>query len=215
MAQTRRHFLENFSLLGRRAVAKAANEGPAAWVFDASQKRQGLLRDLMSLLRLQGVEVQVADEPFTIKPDWPPPAPAEPSKAAESAGAAAQKSDKTPPKKDDAVTFAKGSYIIRMNQPYSPLADAMLDIQYVRGSEQVYDDTGWTLGYLKNLDFKRIANPEVLKVPMRAWTAPAPTTPRVVANVADTDFARLAFAAKQDRISEEETTIDGTKVPAR
>jgi hypothetical protein len=214
MAQNRRHFLENFYLLGRRAVAKAANEGPAAWVFDASQKRQGLLRDLMSLLRLQGVEVQVADEPFTIKPDWPPPPPAEPSKAAESVAAAAQKPDKVPPKKDDAVTFAKDSYIIRMDQPYSRLADAMLDIQYVRGTEQVYDDTGWTLGYLKNLDFKRIANPDVLKVPMRAWTPPSPVTPRLVANVADTDFARLAFGAKQARISEEETTVDGTKYPA-
>ena len=215
MAQNRRHFLENFYLLGRRAVAKAANEGPAAWVFDASQKRQGLLRDLMSLLRQQSVEVHVADEPFTIKPDWPPPPPAaEAAKATESSAPAAQKPDKAPPKKDDAVTFAKGSYIIRMDQPYSRLADAMLDIQYVRGSEQVYDDTGWTLGYLKNLDFKRIANPDVLKVPMRAWTAPAPATPRIVANVADTDFARLAFGTKQARISEEEATIDGTKYPA-
>jgi hypothetical protein len=224
MAQNRRHFLENFYVIGQRAVAKAANEGPAAWVFDGSQKRQGQLRDLMSLLEQQGVEVKVAGESFTIKPDWPPPPAAEGAKPAESAkteaakpadaGTVAQKTDKAAPKKDDSVTFAKGSYIIRMDQPYSRLADAMLDVQYVRGTEQVYDDTGWTLGYLKNVDFKRIANPDVLKVSMHPWTPPAATTPRVVANVADTDFARLAFAAKQARISDEETTIDGTKYPA-
>ena len=50
------------------------------------------------------------------------------------------------------MKFAKGSYIIRMDQPYSRLADTLLDVQYVRGDEKVYDDTGWTLGYLKNVD---------------------------------------------------------------
>ena len=64
------------------------------------------------------------------------------------------------------VKFAKGSYIIRMDQPYSRLADTLLDVQYVRGEEKVYDDTGWTLGYLKNVDVKRVVNPDVLKVKM-------------------------------------------------
>ena len=64
------------------------------------------------------------------------------------------------------MKFAKGSYIIRMDQPYSRLADTLLDVQYVRGDESVYDDTGWTLGYLKNVDVKRVVNPEVLKVKM-------------------------------------------------
>ena len=45
------------------------------------------------------------------------------------------------------MKFAKGSYVIRMDQPYSRLADTLLDVQYVRGDERVYDDTGWTLGY--------------------------------------------------------------------
>ena len=70
-------------------------------------------------------------------------------------------------KKDDKpepVKFAKGSYIVRMDQPYSRLADTLLDVQYVRGDERVYDDTGWTLGYLFNVDVTRVANPDVLKV---------------------------------------------------
>ena len=57
-ADRREHFLEQFYLLGKRSVAKAANEGPSAWVFDGAQKRQGQLIDLMSLLLTHGIEVQ-------------------------------------------------------------------------------------------------------------------------------------------------------------
>jgi hypothetical protein len=246
MAQNRHHFLENFYTLSKRSIAKAANEGPAAWVFDGAQKRQGQLHDLMSTLKLHGVEVQVADDSFTVKPDWPPPPPStaggerraaggdakDTKKADEKSPAEKNAADKTADekkpdeksgaddkkpaekKKDESVTFAKGSYIIRMDQPYSRLADAMLDVQYVRGTEQVYDDTGWTLGYLKNVDFKRVANPDVLKVPMHPWNAEPAPSPRIVANHADTDYAHLAFAAKTARISDEETTVDGRKYPA-
>ncbi len=242
MAQHRRRFLENFYTMSKRSIAKASTEGPAAWVFDASQKRHGQLRDLMSTLKLQGVEVQVADDSFTIKPDWPPPdkASGERRAAGGERRAAGEGKDAAKPddkgdksadekkpdekgsdekkaaekKKDESVTFAKGSYIIRMDQPYSRLADAFLDVQYVRGTEQVYDDTGWTLGYLKNVDFRRIANPDVLKVPMHPWSAEAQTSPRIAANNADTDYTHLAFAAKSARISDEETTVDGKKYPA-
>jgi len=80
-----------------------------------------------------------------------------------------------------------GSFVVRMDQPYSRLADAVLDTQYVRGEERVYDDTGWTLGYLKNVEFKRVVDTAILKVPMHLWDgkASAPATP---ANAADIDF---------------------------
>jgi len=156
MAQNRRHFLEQFYLLGKRAVAKASNEGPAAWVFDGAQKHQGQLRDLMSLLRTHGIEVNVADDALP-------------------------------------NTFTKGSFVIRMDQPYSRLADAMLDTQYVRSDERVYDDTGWTLGYLKNLDFKRVTSQDALKVKMHAWDGAAPAAAAPAENNADTDYARAWF----------------------
>src|SRR5689334_8498090 len=173
MADRRQHFLEQFYLLGKRSIAKASNEGPAAWVFDGAQKRQGQLADLMSLLRTHGIEVMVADAPFSLTTDWPPP-----------------QGEKKEPAKP--VNFAKGSFIIRMDQPYSRLADTMLDTQYVRSNEQVYDDTGWTLGYLKNVDFKRVANLDVLKVAMHAWDGAAPAAPP--ANNADTAFAKAWWA---------------------
>src|SRR5205823_3741002 len=109
VAENRQHFLEQFWTLGKRAVAKATTEGPAAWVFDGAQKRRGNLHNLLSLLQTHGVEVSVLDAPF----------------------------EKLP----------AGSFVVRMDQPYSRLADAVLDTQYVRGEERVYDDTGWTLGY--------------------------------------------------------------------
>ncbi len=166
MARNRERFLERFWTMGKRAVAKAANEGPAAWVIPAGQKREGQVRELVSLLRRQGIEVHTSDAEFSLPVHWPP-----------------AKDDKKP----EPVKFAKGSYIVRMDQPYSRLADTLLDVQYVRGEERVYDDTGWTLGYLMNVDVKRVANPDVLKVKMTPWTSDGglkPAAPRTTKRIA-------------------------------
>ena len=43
--------------------------------------------------------------------------------------------------------YAAGSYIVRMDQPYSRMADMLLDTQYYNVSDpSPYDDTGWTMG---------------------------------------------------------------------
>ena len=42
---------------------------------------------------------------------------------------------------------APAAYIVRMDQPYSRMADMLLDTQYYNVSDpRPYDDTGWTLG---------------------------------------------------------------------
>jgi len=170
MAQNRERFLERYWEMGKRAVAKPTNEGPAAWVLNADQKRQRELLQLIDLLRRQGIEIHTADEAFSVTPNWPP-APAKPKEGEKPA---------------EPVKFAKGSYIIRMDQPYSRLADTLLDVQYVRGEERVYDDTGWTLPYLYNVTAHRVVNPDVLKTKMKPLVnAPAvPTHPAVAARVA-------------------------------
>jgi len=186
MADRRQHFLEQFWTLSKRSVAKAITEGPAAWVFDGAQKRQGQLRDLMTLLRTHGIEVNVSDDAFTLKTALPPRVgPPPTADTAPEGGGATQK-------------FAKGSFIVRMDQPYSRLADTMLDTQYVRSDEKVYDDTGWTPGYLKNVEFKRVTNLDVLKVPMRPWDGVAPP-PSAAKNNADTDFFRAWWADASTR----------------
>ncbi|HUR79790.1 MAG TPA: M14 family zinc carboxypeptidase, partial [Thermoanaerobaculia bacterium] len=153
-AENRERFLERFWTMGKRAVSKASAEGPAAWVIDAGQKRQGQVRELLTLLDRHGIEIHTADEAFSLATNWPPST-----------------------KKQEPVKFAKGSYIIRMDQPYSRLADTLLDVQYVRGEEKVYDDTGWTLGYLFNVDVKRVANADVLKTKMHPYAGRAEARP--------------------------------------
>ncbi|HEX6640412.1 MAG TPA: hypothetical protein VF215_04835, partial [Thermoanaerobaculia bacterium] len=180
MAENRERFLERFFAMGQRSIAKATTEGPAAWVLDAGQKRQGQLRDLVELLQRQGIEVHRSDEAFSMPTNWPPST-----------------------KKAEAVKFAKGSYVIRMDQPYSRLADTLLDVQYVRGEEKVYDDTGWTLGYLKNVDVKRIANADILKIKMTRVDALPPLAP-LKENHAEAAYAQQRFAdpaAKHPRIA--------------
>jgi hypothetical protein len=216
-ADRRQHFLDQFYLLGKRSIAKAANEGPAAWVFDGAQKRQGQLTDLMNLLRMHGIEVQQSDAPFSIAVNWPPPTASEhkPDAASKPAseGAATPKHDPSQP-----VNFAKGSFIVRMDQPYARLADAMLDVQYVRSDEKVYDDTGWTLGYLKNVDFKRVANPDVLKVAAHEWTGGTATSssPLILENEADTSLPRAVWSTPQARwvVADEAFTVGAKKYAA-
>src|SRR5207245_6622704 len=66
-------------------------------------------------------------------------------------------------------TFPAGSYIVRMDQPYSRIADALLDYQYwsPRDPQQdVYDDTGWTFGELGNVQVVRVTDVKVLSAAM-------------------------------------------------
>jgi hypothetical protein len=56
-----------------------------------------------------------------------------------------------------------------MDQPYSRIADALLDYQYWAPNDpqtEVYDDTAWTMGELANVGVFRAVDPKVLDVPM-------------------------------------------------
>ncbi|MDX2180386.1 MAG: M14 family zinc carboxypeptidase [Bryobacteraceae bacterium] len=77
----------------------------------------------------------------------------------------------------DSATFPKASYVIRMDQPYSRLADMMLDRQYYAANDtRPYDDTGWSFGPLRNVETVRVTDAGILKMPMTilASTARAP-----------------------------------------
>ena len=223
MAENREHFLERFYELGKRSIAKAANEGPAAWVFEGDQKRQGQLANLLALLREHRVEIHVTDAEVTIDPLWPPKLAEEKDEdeSVKSASANTEKHKEEKEKKDpEPLVLPKGSYIVRMDQPYSRLADTLLDVQYVRGEEQVYDDTGWTLGYLKNVSAHRVANRDILKATMHPWTGETarrvPSGPLVIGNHADIDLARLRFAVPDAKllIAEASFKIGDKEYPA-
>src|SRR5438309_2423488 len=148
-------FLKNFYLKSKRSVAKATNEGPAAWVIPADQTRAVEAADMVNLLRLMGVEVHKADKEITIKDQ----------------------------------KIAAGSYVIRMDQPYSRMADMLLDTQYYNVSDpRPYDDTGWTLGALRNVKTVRVTDKAVLQTPMTLLTHDAKVTGSISTAAAPTAY---------------------------
>lgn len=76
--------------------------------------------------------------------------------------------------------FAEGSFVIRMDQPYSRMADMFLDRQYYNPADTPpYDDTGWTLSALRNLRSVRVAETSLLKSPMTRATEPPSVEGRI------------------------------------
>jgi hypothetical protein len=56
-----------------------------------------------------------------------------------------------------------------MDQPYSRIADALLDYQYwsrANPQQSIYDDTGWTFGELGNVQVERVTDTKVLAAAM-------------------------------------------------
>ena len=165
-------FLRNFYLKGKRSVAKASQEGPAAWVIPADDPRPAECARLVNLLQLHGVEVHKLEADAKI----------------------------------ENKQFPAASYVIRMDQPYSRMADMLLDRQFYNTSDsRPYDDTGWSLGPLRNVNTIRVVSGEILKQPMRLLDAPvtAPGGVRgqgkggfVVNHNADAALATLRFRLK-------------------
>ena len=68
-------------------------------------------------------------------------------------------------------TFDAGSYVVRMDQPFSRAVDMMLDRQYYNPDDpRPYDDTGWTFGALYNAETVRVEDVAILDAPMDAVT---------------------------------------------
>src|SRR5262249_7601235 len=73
------------------------------------------------------------------------------------------------------VRFPANSYLIRMDQPYSRIADMLLDYQYWSPNDpqrRPYDDTAWTFGEFGNVKVARVTDIKVLDVPVRKMAAP-------------------------------------------
>jgi hypothetical protein len=87
-----------------------------------------------------------------------------------------KKTEKKEEKKDEkpeptTKTFPAGSYVIRMDQPYSRMADALLDYQYWSPADPQktpYDDTGWTFGELYGVQVSRVTDAKILDASMEA-----------------------------------------------
>jgi Zinc carboxypeptidase len=102
--------------------------------------------------------------------------------------------------------FQAGSYVVRMDQPYSRMADMLLDTQYYNVNDpRPYDDTGWTLGALRNVKTVRVKDEKILDVPMSLTSGPAKATGKVegsgkagyiINHNAESALAQLRFRLK-------------------
>jgi Zinc carboxypeptidase len=159
--ENKRLFLKNFYLKAKRSVTKPAAEGPAAYVFPADDPRASSQAELLRVLQKQAVEISRATSAFTITLPAKKPAKGKKDKDAKDA-----KEKDTPPA-PTTREFPAGSYIVRMDQPYSRIADALLDYQYWSPDDPQktpYDDTGWTFGELFGVQVTRVTDPKVLDV---------------------------------------------------
>ena len=167
-ANNRRQFLENFWEKSKRAVMKPRNEGPSAYVFPADDPRPGAQAELLRILQKQHVEISRATAPFTV---MVPASRARPANTTNADSALARSVDTLASRpKFEPKEFPAGSYIVRMDQPYSRIADALLDYQYWAPSDpqkSPYDDTGWTFPENFAVRAIRVTDPKVLAAPMQ------------------------------------------------
>ena len=79
--------------------------------------------------------------------------------------------------KAGSVDVAAGDYIIRMDQPYSPMVESVMGVQwYPADNPRPYDDIGWTFPYLRNIKFHAVKDKAILTQPMTLLTADARMT---------------------------------------
>jgi hypothetical protein len=198
IANNRVYFLRNFYDKSKRSILKAKVEGPAAYVFPSSDPRPGAQAELLRILQKQAVEISRAPAAFTVKVPGraaPTAGPSTalgagpstalgaggrgrggavgtgPDAAAPAGENAAAEGPAVPPGPVPPVTreFPAGSYIVRMDQPYSRIADALLDYQYWAPNDpqtRPYDDTGWTFPEGFAVQAVRVTDTAVLEVPV-------------------------------------------------
>ncbi len=172
-----RLFLRNYYLKSKRSILKARTEGPAAYVLTADDPRPGAQAELLRVLQKQGVEIARATSAFTVMVPGKrtPPRPTTTDGSGGSGGSGGQDGQEGSAKasaerpQPTARDFPAGSYIVRMDQPYSRIADALLDYQYWSPTDPQrtpYDDTGWTFPELFNVQATRVTDVKVLDVPI-------------------------------------------------
>src|SRR5271169_698 len=190
------HFLENFYVKSKRSVEKPTLEGPAAYVIPADSADTNRQIELLKALQRQHVEIEQLSDAVT------------------SSVPAEKRGDKVKQE-----TFPAGSIVVRMDQPYSRVADALLDRQFwAAGDPQKhpYDDTGWSFAHLFNLKVIRVVDPAILKARMTRLDDPAMLAGKVsgtgtvlaVNNTGQVSLLSLAYKLKGASIRVAEKAFD-------
>jgi hypothetical protein len=167
-AANKKLFLQNFYEKSKRSILKARTEGPAAYVLTADTRRPGAQAELLRVLQKQHVEISRATQAFAVTLPMKPARAAGPGAPAPAVAAGAPSGPDTT-KKTETRSFPAGSYIVRMDQPYSRIADALLDYQYWAPDDDQktpFDDTGWTFPEGYGVESVRVVDQAVLSVPV-------------------------------------------------
>jgi hypothetical protein len=234
-----RLFLRNFYLKSKRSILKAKTEGPAAYVLPGDDPRPGAQANLLRVLQKQGLEITRATAPFTVtvpgKRTPPRPTTTNAGQDGQDGLDGQERRDGGGPnpgqdrqdrregqnsreERAQTRTFPAGSYIVRMDQPYSRMADSLLDYQYWSPNDPQrtpYDDTGWTFPELFNVQAIRVADVKVLEAPgervseLRVKGAVSSTGSVFLVNHnADTALATLRFRFKDAAFEAAEEPFD-------
>ena len=207
-------FMRNFYEKSKRSIVKATTEGPAAYVLPASDPRYGSQAELLRILQKQHVEVSRAKEAFKIQVPVRRAARGggrggrggdeagggRGGGAGEAGGGRGRGGGEEQDRQENEPArpqmemreFPAGSYIIRMDQPYSRIADALLDYQYWSPNDpqsNPYDDTGWTFPEGFNVQAVRTTDTQVLEVAIERVTMPVKADGGIVGRAAATAAA--------------------------
>ncbi len=191
-----RHFLENYYAKSKRSVQKPSLDGPAAYVLPADAAELNRQLQLLNVLKLQHVEVQQLSAATTCT--VPP----------------AKRGDKP-----TTQTFPAGSYVVRLDQPFSRVADALLDRQYWAPDDpqkHPYDDTGWSFSQLFNVKAVRLTDNAILKAPMTPAADFDGASGKIsgsgsiyaIANTGQTSLLSLVYSLKHAHIETTEKEFD-------
>jgi Zinc carboxypeptidase len=195
-SQHTHHFLENYYAKSKRSVQKPTLEGPAAYVIAPDATATNRTVELLKVLKRQHVEVQQLSAATTCT------LPGE------------KRADK--PRQ---VTFPAGSLVVRMDQPYSRIADALLDHQFWAPDDpqkHPYDDTGWSFSHLFNVNAVRVPDTGILKAGMSPVSDPAALAGKVdgtgttiaIANSGQVSLLALVYKLKEAKIQVAEKPFD-------
>jgi hypothetical protein len=150
-----RHFLENYYFKSKRSIQKPKDAGPAAYVMVADETALNRQLQLLKVMIAQHVEIHRLAEPATVT------MPAKRPQGSDEKAASNPQST--------SATFPAGSFVIRMDQPFSRAADALLDRQFWSPEDpqkHPYDDTGWSFSQLFNAKVVRVTDASILGAKM-------------------------------------------------
>ncbi len=195
-SQHTHHFLENYYSKSKRSIQKPTLEGPSAYVFPPDPASANREIELLKVLKRQHVEIQQLKDAATCT------LPGE------------KRGDK--PKQQ---TFPAGSIVVRMDQPYSRIADALLDRQFWAPDDpqkHPYDDTGWSFPHLFNVKAVRVPDAAILKAGMTPFSGPSTLGGKLdgtgsvvaIANTGQVSLLSLIYKLKDAKIEAAEKSFD-------